>query len=143
MPEPTPTAPEELFRQGMRLMLDKDIPGWVDLWSEDGWMEFPFAPPGWPGRLEGRPAIADYVRDYPEHIDLRDVPEMVLHRTADPEVVVVEMRAVGLLVRTGAPFESTYVGVVRVRDGRFVSYRDYWNPLVVQQPGADFIGAAR
>ncbi|MEU3957991.1 nuclear transport factor 2 family protein, partial [Streptomyces achromogenes] len=28
--------------------------------------------------------------------------------------------------------------VVSVRDGRFTSYRDYWNPLALQAPGLDF-----
>jgi ketosteroid isomerase-like protein len=34
----------------------------------------------------------------------------------------------------------TYIAVVSVEDGRFVSYRDYWNPLALQQPGLDFAG---
>lgn len=32
----------------------------------------------------------------------------------------------------------TYIAVVTVRDGRFTSYRDYWNPLGIQEAGADF-----
>jgi ketosteroid isomerase-like protein len=133
-----PTSPAELFRHGMRLMLDKNVPAWIDLWAEDGLMEFPFAPRGWPERLEGREAIAAYMRHYPDHIDLHDIPDMRVHQTTDPETVVVEMRAVGRLVETDGPFDMTYIAVVTARDGRFASYRDYWNPLSVQQPGADF-----
>ncbi|WP_369390628.1 nuclear transport factor 2 family protein [Streptomyces sp. CG1] len=143
MPTPTPTctAPEDLYRHSLRLLLDKDIAGWVGLWAEDGVMEFPFAPPGWPGRLQGREAIAAYMRAYPDHIDLHEFPGLRIHRTAAPETIVVEMRGVGRLVETGAPFDMTYIAVVSVRDGRFTSYRDYWNPLAVQQPGLDFAGS--
>ncbi|MGV9454524.1 nuclear transport factor 2 family protein [Streptomyces sp. NPDC003635] len=134
------TSAEALYRDSLRLLLAKNIPAWVDLWAEDGVMEFPFAPPGWPTRLEGRAAVAAYMRDYPDHIDLHEFPDLRIHRTADPDTLVVEMRGVGRLVETGAPFDMTYIAVVTVKDGRFTSYRDYWNPLAVQQPGLAFTG---
>ncbi|MFJ9608848.1 nuclear transport factor 2 family protein [Kitasatospora sp. NPDC101176] len=142
LPPSAGTPPVELFRRGLRLLLEQDVPGWVALWAEDGVMEFPFAPPGWPRRLTGRAEIAAYMRDYPEHIELHDFPDLEIHRTADAETIVVEMRGVGRLVRTGGPFDMTYVAVVTARDGRFTSYRDYWNPLAVQQPGLGFAGGA-
>lgn len=40
----TSTAPAELYRRGLRLLIEKDIPGWVALRDEDGALEFPFAP---------------------------------------------------------------------------------------------------
>ncbi|MFH8770299.1 MULTISPECIES: nuclear transport factor 2 family protein [unclassified Streptomyces] len=138
---PTHTSPDVLYRHSLRLLLAKDIPAWVGLWAEDGVMEFPFAPPGWPARLEGREAVAAYMRDYPDHIDLHGFPDLRIHRTTRPETIVVEMRGVGRLVGTGSPFDMTYIAVVSVQDGRFTSYRDYWNPLAVQQPGLDFTGS--
>ncbi|MFJ4834725.1 nuclear transport factor 2 family protein [Streptomyces sp. NPDC088747] len=139
----TNTAPAELFRHGLRLLLDKDIPGWVDLWDEDGVMEFPFAPEGWPKRLEGRAAVAEYMRAYPDHIELHGFPHVEIHQTLAPETIVVEMRGVGRLVDTGGPFDMTYIAVVTVRDGLITLYRDYWNPLSVQDPAADFAGSNR
>ncbi|MEU5976979.1 nuclear transport factor 2 family protein [Streptomyces sp. NPDC047315] len=138
-----PTSPADLYRHSLRLLLDKDIPAWVDLWAEDGLMQFPFAPDGWPRELEGKEAIAAYMRRYPETIDLHDFPELQIHHTTDPRTVVVEMRGVGRLVASGAPFDMTYIAVVTVRDGHFTSYRDYWNPLAAQEPGADFTGSGR
>jgi ketosteroid isomerase-like protein len=143
MPTNTPTDPAELYRHGLRLLLDKNIPDWVALWAEDGVMEFPFAPDGRPRQLEGREAVADYMRDYPEHIDLHDFLELRIHQTTDPQTIVVEMRGVGRLVQTGSPFDMTYIAVVTVRDGRITAYRDYWNPLALQEPAADFAGHTR
>ncbi|MFF4284645.1 nuclear transport factor 2 family protein [Streptomyces sp. NPDC001633] len=136
------TSPADLYRHSLRLLLDKDIPAWVDLWAEHGVMEFPFAPPGWPQRLEGRAAIAAYMRDYPDHIDLHDFPDLRIHRTTDTGTLVVEMRGVGRMVATGGPFDMTYIAVVTVQDGRFTSYRDYWNPLAVQASGLNFTGSS-
>ncbi|MFF9378170.1 nuclear transport factor 2 family protein [Streptomyces griseoluteus] len=138
-----PTSPADLYRHSLRLLLNKDIPAWVALWAEDGLMEFPFAPDGWPRRLEGKEAIATYMRHYPDHIDLQDFPDLRIHQTTDPATIVVEMRGVGRLVDSGARFDMTYIAVVTVRDGHITSYRDYWNPLAVQEPRADFTGSGR
>ena len=137
------TPPADLYRRSLRLLLDKNIPAWVGLWAEDGIMEFPFAPQGWPERLEGKEAIAAYMRDYPDHIDLHDFPDLRIHQTTDPETIVVEMRGVGRLVENDKPFDMTYIAVVTVQDGCITSYRDYWNPLAVLEPGADFAGSTR
>ncbi|MGW2513487.1 nuclear transport factor 2 family protein [Streptomyces scopuliridis] len=128
MSETDRTTPAALYRHGLRLLLDKDIDGWVALWAEDGLFEFPFAPPGAPTRLEGREAVAGYMRDYPEHIDLHDFPYLEIHETRDPETIVVEMRSEGRIVSTGELFDSSYIAVVTVRQGRIARYRDYWNP---------------
>ncbi|WP_033818526.1 nuclear transport factor 2 family protein [Kitasatospora sp. MBT63] len=136
----TPVTPAELYQHGLQLLLDKDIPAWVELWHEDGVLEFPFAPEGWPSRLEGKAAVGAYMRDYPDHIDLHEFPEVTIHRTMAPGTIVVEMRGVGRLVKTDSPFEMTYIAVVTVEDGLITSYRDYWNPLAVSLPGADFAG---
>lgn len=136
-------APADLYRHSLRLLLDKNIADWVGLWAEEGVMEFPFAPKGWPGRLEGRQAIAAYMRHYPDRIDLHGFPDLTIHQTADPQTIVVEMRGVGRLVETSAPFDMTYIAVVTVKGGRITSYRDYWNPLAVLEPGTGFIESSR
>ncbi|MER7761136.1 nuclear transport factor 2 family protein [Streptomyces sp. NPDC097619] len=144
MPAPTHSDlsdPAELFRHSLRLLLDKDIAGWTALWAEDGVMEFPFAPPAWPKVLSGREAVAAYMRDYPDHIDLHEFRDLRVHRTDAEGTVIVEMRGVGRLVASGAPFDMSYIAVVTARHGRFVAYRDYWNPLAAVDSGQDLPGS--
>ncbi|MGP3991412.1 nuclear transport factor 2 family protein [Streptomyces sp. 3N207] len=141
---PTHPAPADLFRHGLQLLLEKNIPAWVELWDDDGVFEFPFAPDGRPRQLAGKAAVADYMRGYPDHIDLHDFPDLEIHQTTDPRTIVVEMRAVGRLVRTGSPFEMTYIAVVTVEKGLITHYRDYWNPLtLLQDPASDFTRSSR
>ncbi len=55
------------------------------------------------------------------------------------------MRGVGRLVETGRPFDMTYIAA-RHHAGQalhHLSYRDYWNPLAVLEPGADFTSISR
>ncbi|MFI0776517.1 nuclear transport factor 2 family protein [Streptomyces sp. NPDC021212] len=120
-----------LYERAKKLLLAHDMRGFADLWAEDGTMEFPFAPPGWPRRLMGREAVREYVRDYTDHIDLRAVAHEVVHRTADPGVLIVEFSMDAVAVPTGRALRIDYVAVITVRDGEIASYRDYWNPLML------------
>ncbi|MFG1694806.1 nuclear transport factor 2 family protein [Nonomuraea sp. NPDC049309] len=119
----------ELVERGIELLLAKDMSGFADLWAEDGAIEFPFAPPGYPRKLEGREAIREYLRDYPQIYDVREVARKVIHRTENPEVVVVELELAGIVPRSGEPYRMEYVAIITVRDGEIRHYRDYWNPL--------------
>jgi ketosteroid isomerase-like protein len=134
----------EVQERHLALMLEKDMPGWIDLWAEDGVFEFPFAPPGFPRRLEGKAAVRDYIKDYPDHIDLAAFHDVQVHPTVDPDVLIVEMSAEGRMVATGKPYAMSYIYVLTVRDGKIVGYRDYWNPLVALEAlgGAESLTAA-
>jgi uncharacterized protein len=115
------------------LLLDKDMIGFAGLWAEDGVMEFPFAPPGWPPRVEGRAAIEDYLRDYPKMLDIQGFPKQVVHHSTDPDVLIAEFDAEGVVVATGKPYRASYIAVITTRDGEIAHYRDYWNPLLAQE----------
>jgi uncharacterized protein len=119
----------ELLDEALRLLLAKDMAGFADLWATDGTMEFPFAPPGWPTRLDGRAAVHEYLRGYPDVYDIKAVTVHTAHETTDPEVIVVEFTVDGVLVQTGEPYQRRYITVLTVRDGHIADYRDYWSPL--------------
>lgn len=123
----------ELVDKALDLLLAHDMAGFAGLWAADGAIEFPFAPPGYPRQVTGRDAIADYLKDYPNQLDIQAITEQTIHETADPAVVVVEFEVAGTVVRTGQPYRMRYIGVITVRDGEIVHYRDYWNPLAAAE----------
>ena len=90
---------QELVDRAMRLLLEKDMDGFAELWATNGVLEFAFAPHGHPQRLEGREAVRDYMRGYPDHIDLRSIGPPWIHRTTDPHVMVVEFEVDGIADR--------------------------------------------
>jgi len=53
--------------------------------------------------------------------------DVVVHETADPEVIVAEFRYLGS--RDGREFQVPCVFIMRVQDGLIVESRDYINPL--------------
>ena len=101
----------------------------VDLCADDVVFEFPFAPPGRPTRVEGKPALGDYLTAVSGRTRIEGVRNLEIHETVKPEVAIIEMTMTGTVTATGAPYEQSYVSVLTVRDGLIVRYRDYWNPL--------------
>lgn len=118
----------DLLRRSLDTFLAKDMKGWADLCAEDVVAEFPFAPPGSPKRIEGRPALYEYLRNYPDAIDVRSLPTLRTYGTEDPNVAIAEWSASGIVVNNGNPYEMSYATFVTFRDGLIVNYREYWNP---------------
>jgi ketosteroid isomerase-like protein len=126
-------TPRELIDRAVELLVAHDMTGFAGLFAVDGAMEFPFAPPGYPPRVEGRAAITEYLRHYPDLLDIRSVTPTAIHQSTDPQVIIVEFTAAGVVVATGAPYEALYIAVVTVVDGEVRHYRDYWNPLAMKE----------
>jgi ketosteroid isomerase-like protein len=142
--------PRDLVEHALDLLLKHDMAGFAGLWAEDGVVEFPFAAAGYPPRVEGRDAIREYLRGYPDLLDVRAVTAKTVHETTAPGVVVAEFTVAGVVVASRKPYELSYVAVITVEDGRIRHYRDYWSPLAaagllggVEQLTSAFTGGDR
>lgn len=101
----------------------------ADLFTEDIVFEFPYAPEGFPRRLDGLTALKGHLARLDPILELR---EFTLHTAHVSEnAVVFEFSCKGEGIATGLPYDQDYVSVVTLREGRISHYRDYWNPLVV------------
>ena len=132
MPQPASTAsPRDVFERVLRAIQDVQMDVYADLFAADATFELPFAPPGVPRRIEGREAIRAFIRAGAER--LRETPpqwqfrSIVVHETADPEVIVTEFEVHG--VAAGDPYQFSNLQVMTVRGGEIAALRDYWNPL--------------
>jgi ketosteroid isomerase-like protein len=125
--------PQELISHALSVLLAQDMASFAGLWAADGVLEFPFAPPGYPARMEGRAAVAEYMRGYPDLLQITEITDQVLHQSVDPEVVIAEFGAAGTVVATGAPYRMSYIAVITVRNNEIQRYRDYWSPLAAAE----------
>lgn len=82
----------ELLKKSFDRFKAKDMRGWADLCAPDVVAEFPFAPAGQPNRIEGREALFEYLRGYPETIDVQSMPTMHIYATEDTSVAVADHR---------------------------------------------------
>ncbi|MFF5300450.1 nuclear transport factor 2 family protein [Streptomyces sp. NPDC013161] len=129
IPSGTPSA-VDLLRRSLDAFLAKDMKAWTDLCADDVVAEFPFAPEGAPARIEGREALYEYLRGYPDVIDVREIPSVRVYATADENVAIAEWSVIGSVVSNGNPYNMSYATFVTFRDGLVVNYREYWNPKV-------------
>lgn len=120
-----------MLRKALGDRIDADASTFVEMVADDVVMEFPYSPPGFPTRLNGRAAIARHLEGLGDIIAFDRMGEPTVHPSSDPDVVIIEFEGFGRGVATGEPYDQSYVSVIRTRGGRIVRYRDYWNPLVV------------
>jgi ketosteroid isomerase-like protein len=59
----------------------------------------------------------------------RQATNITVHETTDPEVVVAEFEYRGTNLDTGESFVTPAIFVLRVRDGKIVESRDYFDHL--------------
>lgn len=103
----------------------------ADLFAADGVLEYPFALPGQPPRLQGRETIRAHFAESAgsRQVFAMDGVDALVRETDDPEVVVAEIEHHGRSLVTGEPYRFRALGVIRVRAGEIVSYEDYMDPI--------------
>lgn len=124
-------SPREVVEQVRRMVAGEEV-SFADLFAADGVLRYPFAPPGMPRELAGRDAISAFhgAANHRDAFTMAGV-DVVVRETDDPEVVVAEIEHHGQSHVTGAPYRFRALGVIRVRDGRIVSYDDYMDPIAL------------
>jgi uncharacterized protein len=134
-----PTA-AQLLKRSLDTFLAKDMKGWADLCDENVLVEFPFAPDAASRRIVGRDAIYEYLRNYPNVIDVETTPSLSIIETSDPNIAIVEWSVSGRVISNGNPYEMSYATFVTFRNGLIVNYREYWNPMtfMAAMNGASF-----
>ena len=59
---------EQIISDFLRLLSEKDLDNWIELWTEDAVQDMPFSPPEFPKLLEGRKAIAKHYSSLPQAV---------------------------------------------------------------------------
>ncbi|MDC3987880.1 nuclear transport factor 2 family protein [Polyangium jinanense] len=108
-------------------LISQDIQRWIELFADDAVVEFPYAPPGLPARLEGKAAIDAYFRPTPQTFVGLTFSNLRRYVTTDPDVALAEVHGTAFIPTTGKRCEQDYIMVLRTKAGKIVHYREYWN----------------
>lgn len=128
-------TPSEIF-DSMRARWLANLPTYeADVLADDVVLETPFAAPGRPTRTEGKQRVLEFTQAsravFPIRFD--DCRNVVVHETADPEVIVVEYELAGTHTATGVAASAPFIGVLRTRDGKLAHWREYQHTLAIAQ----------
>jgi ketosteroid isomerase-like protein len=100
---------------------------WSDLaehYAADAVVDMPFALPE-PVRLQGRPAIEAHLATAARAPLYFTVENVVIHQTADPEVIIAEYDYLLSVTTTGKTLRVSNIQLFKVRNGQIVETRDY------------------
>jgi uncharacterized protein len=120
---------EMIFALHLALIV-KDIQAWVNLFTEDAVIEFPYASAlGTAERLEGKSAIYNYMKDVPTQMQNLIFTNVRKCPTSNPNILWAEVHGSAAIVATGRHYQQDYVMRLETKDGKIVHYREYWNPI--------------
>jgi uncharacterized protein len=122
----TTTALPDWFSAALDALRAGDVGAFVAMYTDDAVHEFPFAPEGAPQRLDGKAAIADYMKVLPDRVRFDSFDDVRVREAGDE--LIVEATARGTRPGSGAPFQMQYVWFITHSGGRVSRFRDYMNP---------------
>lgn len=122
-------TPHDAFAR-MRDRWLSDSPVGDDL-ADDAVVEWPFAAPGRPARIEGRAAFLAFAVPSRAALPLRidGCSVNTIHSTGDPSTIVVEYSLTATALATGRQATADFITVLTVRDGKVVLLREYQDTL--------------
>jgi uncharacterized protein len=117
----------EISLRGLVGLIDGDH--YFDTIADDAVFEFRYIFPGWPQTVNGRDALMALYAGYGKTIVLHGADALVIHRSRDARVVIIEYEVHGKIIATGASYDNRFISVVTIEDRKIVHWRDYMDSL--------------
>ncbi len=138
MPMTPAASPRETAEGFLRAAISPDPGEMAGYYAPSVVIEMPFAVPAlYPARIEAtREELRTRFRAGAQVRRYHRLSDVVIHETADPEVVIAEYQLHGELVTAGGQFTLQFLMVLTIRDGVIVHSRDYADPI----RGAQLLG---
>jgi ketosteroid isomerase-like protein len=112
---------------GLSGLVDGDH--YFDVFAEDATFECRYHFPGWPVKIEGRANLMASLSGYGKTINLHSSDALVVHRSADSRVVILEYEVHGKILSSGAFYDNRLISVVTIENRKIVHWRDYMDSL--------------
>ena len=117
----------DIVQQGLAGLVDGNH--YFDTIADNAVFEYRYNFPGYPQRLDSRKALMALYAGYGKNILLHGADALVVHRSQDPRVVILEYDVHGKIIKTGASYDNRFISVVTIDDRKIVHWRDYMDSL--------------
>jgi ketosteroid isomerase-like protein len=110
-----------------------------DIVADDIIYEVLYNVPGWPRVIKGRTDLMAAFRGYVDNIALRSANQLILHKTDDGRVVVIEYEVHGTVAANGAKYDNQFCSIIKIEGRKVAHWRDYmdslaaWNALTAKR----------
>ena len=102
---------------------------YFDIFADDAVFESRYHFPGWPVTIQGRANLMASLSGYGKTIQLHSGDALVVHRSNDPRVVILEYEVHGRILSSGAAYDNRLISVITVEARKIVHWRDYMDSL--------------
>ena len=117
----------EVVLKGLRGLVDGKH--YFDTFAEDAVFESRYHFPGWPTTIQGRANLMASLSGYGKTINLDSGDKLVVHRSQDSRVVILEYEVHGKILSSGAPYDNRLISVITIENRKIVHWRDYMDSL--------------
>ena len=117
----------ETIQKGLSGLVDGEH--YFDTIADDAFFEFRYHFPGWPLTIRGRTNLIASFSGYGKTIKLHSGDALVVHRSQDSRVVILEYEVHGKILSTGMSYDNRFISVVTIEKRKIVHWRDYMDSL--------------
>jgi uncharacterized protein len=117
----------EVVMEGLRGLVDGEH--YFDMFAEDATFESRYHFPGWPVTIRGRADLMAALSGYGKTIKLHSGDGLVVHRSQDSRVVILEYEVHGRILSTGVSYDNRFISVVTIENRKIIHWRDYMDSL--------------
>jgi uncharacterized protein len=117
----------EVGMEGLCGLVDGDH--YFDAIAEDAFFEFRYHFPGWPLTIRGRANLIASFSGYGKTTKLHCGDALVVHRSQDSRVVILEYAVHGRILSNGTAYDNRLISVVTIENRKVVRWRDYMDAL--------------
>jgi uncharacterized protein len=113
----------EIVLTGLNGLVDGEH--YFDTFADDGVFESRYHFPGWPVTIRGRADLMASLSGYGKTIKVHSGDALVVHRTLDSRVVILEYEVHGKILSSGAPYDNRFISVITIENRKIVHWIDY------------------
>jgi uncharacterized protein len=123
-----PAAPYfDLVRGALGNLVDGEH--FFDIVTDDVVYEVLYDFPGWPRVIKRRADLMAAFRGYVENIALQSADKLIVHKTDDGRVVVIEYEVHGTILTSGVKYNNRFCSIIKIENRKIAHWRDYMDSL--------------
>ena len=100
-----------------------------DIVTDDVVYEVLYNFPGWPRIIQGRADLMTQFKSYGDNIELRSADKLIIHKTENCRVVVIEYEVHGTILATGVKYNNRFCSIIKMENRKIAHWRDYMDSL--------------
>lgn len=117
----------KIVMKGLNGLVDGEH--YFDTFFEDAIFESRYNFPGWPQTIRGRTNLMAALSGYGNSIHLERGDGLVVHRSQDSRVVILEYEVHGKILKTRAAYDNRFISVITIENRKIVHWRDYMDSV--------------